>query len=111
MHLRQHLENAVVDARASLSSAEAALLAWDSLPENNVYDSLEEALEDIEDTLRKQASADCEGSHHVGEDTYEQSFKVGSRTYTATLTCEYNRHDKRYYYLEEAKLSCEEITD
>lgn len=110
MHIRQHLENVVDAARASLRSAESALLSWDSLPENNVYDSLEEALEDIEDTLRDRASADCEGSHNFGEDTYTQEFKVGSIIYRATLSCEYNRHDKRYYYLDEAKLSCEEIT-
>ena len=39
------------------------------------------------------------------EDVYEQEFMVGDVVYVATLKCEYNRHDKRYYYLDGQEFS------
>ena len=47
------------------------------------------------------AFEDCEGAGNCGMDKYTQEFIVGDMHYIATLTVEYNRHDKTYYYIDE----------
>lgn len=78
---------------------------------NHYYESLEDAVCNLEDFLCDQAVADCEGSHCCGDEKYEQVFRVGDKLYKAKLECEYNRHDKKYYYLEESEFSYDEILD
>lgn len=43
------------------------------------------------------------------QETYEQEFIVSGVRYLGTLECEYNRHDKTYYYVEDAKFSYKEL--
>lgn len=109
--MREQLESNVADALAALQKAEIALIEFDSAPENNRFDSLGQAEGAIEDKLLHQARKDCEGSYKCGNDSYTQDFYVGDKLYRGELTCEYNRHDKQYYYVEEYEFRTWEITE
>lgn len=102
---RQELEQAVKSAQSALEAAQAALDAFDCAPEQNVFASMDEAESTLEDRLRDRAHADCEGSYNCGADKYEQEFIVDGAHFVATLTVEYNRHDKTYYYIDGADFS------
>lgn len=97
---KAELKQAVKNARANLALAEAAVEAWDDMPENNVFASLDEAESKVEDALLGRARNDCEGSYSGGADTYTRGFIVGGVTYIGTLSVEYDRHDKTYYYVD-----------
>jgi hypothetical protein len=101
----EELRAAIGAAEQQLAIAEAALSTWESFPENNQYHSLNEAAPCIEDILRDRAYEDCEGSYNCGLEEYVQDFMVGLTVYRGTLKCEYNRHDKTYYYLEHTTFS------
>lgn len=103
----EQLKSAVNEAKQALAGAESDLADFQERPENNVYASLDDAYE-LEDVLRGLAAQDCEGAYSVGDDEYSREFMVGDRVYVATLKCEYNRHDKTYYYIEEAEFSIAE---
>jgi hypothetical protein len=94
----QNLKTIIADAKKSMRDAERALYDFESLPENNVYATVEDAGE-LEDILREQAAEDCEGSHNIGNDEYRREFLVDGVKYAAILSCEYDRHDKTYYYI------------
>lgn len=51
----------------------------------------------------------CEGSYCFGDKEYEQEFIVNGVLYLGTLTVEYKRYDKQYYYIETAAFTIEEI--
>lgn len=95
----------IKQAEIALSTAQIALADFLSLPENNKFTDLDDAVETIENQLRDKARNDCEGSYNCGFDTYNQLFMVNEDTYLGVLTCEYNRHAKTYYYLEEANFT------
>ena len=99
------LKLAIANAEVALAQAKSALEAYQDSPERNVFSSLEEAEDTLDEKLRGKASDDCEGSYNCGQETYEQEFIVNGAHYIGTLKCEYNRHDKTYYYLEEAEFS------
>ena len=101
MKTREELEIEVKIAMDSVSAAQKALADFDGAAENNVFDTLDVALGEIEYKLMNQAHADCEGSYNCGADTYTQEFIVDCVRYIGTLKCEYNRHDKTYYYIDE----------
>lgn len=96
---REDLENAVDDAFYIWTKAKNALADWNSMAEHNAYDSIE-AAGALEDTLMERALKDCEGAHNCGDDSYSQDFVLDGVKYRATLTCEYNRYDKMYYYVD-----------
>ena len=106
---RTELEQAVKDAKETLSIAESALDVFDNAPENNRYESLDEAEARLEDILMGRAFLDCEGAGNRGSDTYRQEFIVGEDHYMATLKPEYNRHDKTYYYIDRHDFSVEKL--
>lgn len=99
--MKQALQASATAARTALQGIEDAIKAWDSLPENNVFESLEAAAA-LEDTLRDLAFRDCEGAGNCGAPIYERGFMVDGVRYIGTLTVEYNRHDKTYYYIDGA---------
>jgi hypothetical protein len=66
---------------------------WFGAVENNVFSSMEEAEGVVYARLKDEAYKDCEG-------TYTQEFIVNGVHYIGTLSVEYNRHDKTYYYIE-----------
>ena len=106
MATKTELTQAVKDAQAQLSAAQAALDAWETLPENNIFGSPDDAAA-LEDVLLGRASADCEGSYNCGSPEYTQECLIDGVLYVAKLTCEYNRHDKTYYYVEDSDFTIE----
>jgi len=110
MPTRQELEAVISAAKLTLKRAREALQEWESLAENNRYDDMGTAEQEIAERLERQAVKDCRGSYNCGADCYTQDFIVGEKTYRGTLTCEYNRHDKTYYYVESCEFTCECLT-
>jgi len=103
------LHAAVKVAKEAHDAAAKALEAFERDPQNHVYDTLEDAEATMREGLREIASADSEGSHNCGADRYEQRFFVGGVQYVAIATVEYNRFDKRLYYVDGFKLSIEPV--
>jgi hypothetical protein len=101
MPTREQLIQAINDAEAALNAAKGALDDFDSRAENNVFADLETAEDEMTDKLVGMASDDCEGAGSVGCDEYTAEFTVDGVVYIGTLTVEYNRHDKTYYYVDE----------
>jgi hypothetical protein len=100
--LHQQLKYAVSTARLAFNQAVAALDTWENRAENHVYTTIEQACTTLEGRLCNQAETDCEGSYNCGQEEYTQECYVGTVKYRALLACEYNRHDKTYYYLEKS---------
>lgn len=105
---KEDLEAAVKAAKNALAFAESELAAFEQSPENYRYESLDDAGE-LEYELGDRAGEDCEGSFNVGNDEYRQEFYVGDKKYVAILyDIFYNRHDKRYYYIDGSKFRIED---
>lgn len=104
------LQANVITAEANLAAAKSALAAFESQAENNVFESLSKALSDVEDKLLGQARQDCEGAYNCGADHYDQEFIVDGVRYLGTLTVEYNRHDKTYYYIDGSNFTHKIVT-
>lgn len=67
------------------------------------FNTLGEALAEIEEEHTTQAAEECEGSYNQGCDEYSTVVfvKEDSKYYEITTAgFEYNRHDKRYYYVD-----------
>jgi hypothetical protein len=109
MSTKQELEAAVAAAAKVLADTQAALFAWGALAENNTFATLEEALSAVEDKLQSEAFNDCEGAGNCGAPEYTQEFMVGDVKYLGKLACEYNRHDKMYYYVEESEFTHKQL--
>ena len=101
---RETLKAEINAAKKALEAAQQAYDEFDQAAENNVFASLEDA-ESLEEVLADRAFQDCQGAYNCGSPSYEQEFMVDGVAYVATLKCEYNRHDKTYYYLEEREFS------
>lgn len=80
-----------------------------------VYETLEAAIEDVNDKHFNEAHEACEGSHCMGMDEYETFvyIKGESTYYNLKTTFSYNRHDKTYYYIDnwgsDGKTTAEEV--
>lgn len=96
----QQLIANVDTATQQLVAAKLALERFRSTIDYHTYDTLDEALSSLEDLLYNKANADCEGSYNFGDESYTQEFRVDGVDYVATMTFEYNRHDKTYYYID-----------
>lgn len=68
----------------------------------DVFDTLDEAISEINDRHHEEASEACEGSHCMGLDSYESVVYIKSEAkyYELQTEFEYNRHDKQYYYVD-----------
>lgn len=111
MTTKQQLESNIQLCKTELAAAEQALVDFMELPENNIFDDMDTAESILYEILRGRARQDCEGSYCCGNKEYSQKFMVGEKTYEATMTLEYNRHDKTYYYIDEiTSFEVKEIT-
>jgi hypothetical protein len=106
------IKEMIIDAKTDvefcsvrLKQAECNLEALESDIRNHVYESLEVAEFKLEGILCREANEACEGSYCWGEDSYSQDFIVDDKEYVATMTFEYNRHDKTYYYVDCSEFS------
>ena len=105
----QQLQQNIVDKAKELELAKQTLRAYEDSPERNIYSSLDEAEGNLTEKLFSQAREDCVGRGNFGAESYEQEFSVLGKKYLATMTFEYNRLDKQYYYIDESEYSYKEI--
>ena len=103
MKSKEDLINEVNLAELALFSAKEALQNFIDLPENNVYADLPTAIDTVTNKLEEKAFNDCVGAGNCGLESYEQLFIVNEDTYLGTLYCEYNSHDKTFYYIEDSR--------
>lgn len=68
----------------------------------DVFDTLADAIDEINDRHFSEAAEACEGSHCMGMDSYESLVyvKEDAKYYELQTKFEYNRHDKQYYYID-----------
>lgn len=111
MSERKKLEIIVNAARTALFVAKRDLKEFDSRIENNVFDSLEVAVNRVTNVLSSQAQKDCEWSHNCGEPEYTRNFVVDGKKYRGTLVVKYSRHDKAYYYVYSSNFTYRSIGD
>ena len=109
MITKEELQAAVKVAEHSLAAAHQALAVFNELLENNTYTTLAEACKNLKQKLCDLAHEDCEGSGKYGNDTYTREFIVNGVKYVGLLTVEYNRHDKIYYYIDQAEFTYEVV--
>ena len=95
--------------RIAYIEAKAAMTEYELSPEANTFVTIEDAVGTIEDKLLAEANADCEGSYNCGADVYTRTFYVNGVAYVGTLSVEYNRHDKEFYYCENYEFTHKEI--
>ena len=76
-------------------------------PDNWKFTDKEDAEYKVEDFLQDEAYDDCEGSYRCGNPEYSQHFSVNGVMYKGILECDYNRHDKKYYYLDSSEFRVE----
>lgn len=108
MRTKQDLEAAVKAARLAYEFAQKELADFEQSAENHRYATIQEGFY-LEDDLTDRASEDCEGSYNIGADEYRQEFIVDDKKYVAILyDIEYNRHDKRYYFVDGHKFRVED---
>jgi hypothetical protein len=103
------LKSAIGEALEKLRLAKEALDEFESLPENNIFDNLSDAGYHLYEILEERAEKDCEGKYNCGKREYKQKFIVDKKLYIAIYTPEYNRHDKTYYYIDDAKFIVKEL--
>lgn len=104
---RERLLDKISIARGALIEAQLELAKFDSLAENNVFESLDVALGFIEDNLLNNAYKACEWSYPRVR-SYSQDFIVNGVVYTATLDVEYNRYSKTCCYVEDSTFTYKE---
>jgi len=93
----------VENAREALHKAEKEFETYVNA-QPVTYSSLDNAQSLRWDLLEK-ASDDCEGSYNCGEEFYTKDFYVDGVLYEGRLDVEYNRHDKRYYFVDSHEFS------
>ena len=95
----------------AIATLEQSLVDFDSLIENNQYDSHRAAEKFIEGRFSNIASNQCEGSYNCGDDQFQQRYQLtgNPNVFEATVKFEYNRHDKTYYYIDGTDYSYVEL--
>ena len=105
----EELRLEIKDAECSLATLRGEEQSILRLAQNNVFETLEDADNMMYSILEGRAVLDCEGSYNCGYDEYTQEFMIGSQKYLASMTFEYNRHAKTYYYIDSSEYSSKEI--
>ena len=100
---KEELQAELANAKTNVDRINALIQAFDTSPENNVFESMERAESVLQNRLRGMAFEDCEGAGNCGLDSYSQEFIVDGNHYIGTLKLEYNRHDKTYYYIDDSE--------
>ena len=70
----------------------------------NVFSSIEDAGDEMEDRLSRKASKAC-GHHRWGQDEYTEEFSVNGVQYIGTLAVVYDRHEKQTYFVDNVKFT------
>ena len=107
---REELESEVSRCEKALYTAKQKLEAFDDAIENYVFETLDDAADEIEYALRVKAST-ASGKNCWGDDEYRRPFIVDGVKYVGILKCEYNRFDKTYYYLDSSSFSYKKLDE
>lgn len=101
----------IAEHQQAIAKLEQSLIDFDSLIENNQYEDHDAAESAITDRMSGIASEACEGSYNYGDDVYTQRYQIAGNpnVFEATVTFEYNRHDKTYYYIDGTDYSYAEV--
>jgi hypothetical protein len=100
MPTKQELLDNIKEAKILLNNAEYALEVFEDSLENNTFTDMQKAEYTVYDRLEDKARKACEGSYCYGDSEYVQEFIVNGVHYIGTLSVDYNRHDKTYYYVD-----------
>ncbi len=98
--MKEELKAKVKALQTEIAGLEKQIEEFDSAPEQNIFDSLEDAEGQITDRFSDIAHEQCEGAGNSGQPEFKQKFSVDGKFYEATVSFEYNRHDKTYYYID-----------
>lgn len=94
-----------------IAALEKCIEDFDSAIERNQYESHQIAEDFITERYSGIASEACEGSYCYGDEKYTQLYQIDgdTRIFEATVSFEYNRHDKQYYYVDGQDYSYKEL--
>ena len=98
--MKEELKAKVKALQVGIAELEKQIEEFDSAPEQNIFDSLEDAEGRITDRFSDIAHEQCEGAGNCGQPEFKQKFSVSGKFYEAKVSFEYNRHDKTYYYID-----------
>ena len=107
----ERLKTVVKLSEELLAQSQKDLLNYESKPENNRFNDLDTAKGYIESKLYRLADEACEGSYCRGDDEYTRQFYVNDDLYEGTLSVDYGRHDKTYYFIDETYFEVEKVTE
>lgn len=107
--VREELNDVKYNSQVIINKLEKELYALETHWSNHVYNHFWEAEYTIFNYFENIARESCEGSYCYGESEYTQEFVVDGVHYLATVTFEYNRYDKQYYYIDGSNYSYKEI--
>lgn len=105
---RARLEAQLVGLREQWTAVEKQINKLDNNILNYVFSTVKEAVVELEDELYERA-ADETGDGYHGSDEYTQEFIVDGILYEFKMQFEYNRHDKRFYYIDHRSFDYSEI--
>lgn len=99
---KQQLQTEIKYHQDIISTLENEIEKFDSLLENNQFDEHKMAEYAIRKRFSAIANEECEGAYNLGDDEYSQQYQIrgNEQVFTATVTFEYGRHDKTYYYID-----------
>ena len=99
---KQQLQTEIKYHQDIISTLENEIEKFDSLLDNNQFYDHKEAEYAIRGRFSEIANEECEGSYNCGDDEYHQQYQIrgNDQIFTATVTFDYNRHDKTYYYVD-----------
>lgn len=103
----------IATLRTKIAELETSMSVFDDQLENNQYESHESAERVIFNRYENIAGEACEGSYCCGASEYKQQYQISGNpaVFEATVSFEYNRHDKTYYYIDDSDYSYKEVTE
>lgn len=109
MNKLEALKQNVETARNNLDKAEYDLREFELSAENNIYETVGEALSNIEDKLIEQIRDICSEENCCGDMEYTVKFLVNNEEYEFILYVYYGRYDKRFYFIDSYKASYKKL--
>lgn len=103
--MKKEMKAKVKALQAEIAVLETQIEEFDSSPEQNIFESLDKAANQITDRFKDIAHQQCEGAGNCGSPEFKQKFSVDGKSYEATVGFEYDRYDKTYYYIENTSYS------
>lgn len=97
----QKLLESVEDERKNLENSILALEQFLDLPENNIFENGDNAVEVLDEKFRERAMEACRRPGCFGETNYVQGLTIAGQQYLYTAELSYNRLDRQFYYVDD----------